>query len=211
MGKGDPGLDLQVTDHLSARDLDVFGEGSLFELLCDVQTPAGRDALAQWLQTPAPPDEALSRQQAIRSLRDRGVLRERLEVLRADDAASEYSWNRLRDWFVASPVRFPRWAAWAGLLLSLSMVGVAVCGWKEAIELHTSLRVLAIICTAQGVLALVLRPRVRSILAGLQLPARKFESMRKLCRLVEGEPMEGPLLSLVRLRLRGSSRLVSQL
>jgi len=211
MGKGDPGLDLEVPGHLSACDLDMFGEGSLFELLCDVQTPAGRDTLAHWLQTPAPPDVVLSRQQAVRYLRDRVDLREKLEILRADDAASEYSWNRLRDWFVESPVRFPRWTAWAGLLLSLSMISVGICGWKEAIEPHTTLLVLAIICTAQGVLALFLRRRVRSILAGLQLRARRFESMRKLCQLVEGEAMEGPLLGSLRVRLRGSSKLVFQL
>lgn len=211
MGKGDPGLDLQVTHHLSARDLDMFGEGSLFELLCDVQTPAGRDALAQWLQTPAAPDEVLARQQAIRSLCNRISLRERVALLRTDDAASEYSWNLLRDWFVASPVRFPRWAAWAGLLLSLSMISVGICGWKEVIEPHTCLRVLAIICATQGVLALFLRARVRSILAGLQLRARRFESMRKLCRLVVGEAMEGALLNSLRLRLRGSSELLSQI
>jgi hypothetical protein len=211
MGRGDPGLDLQRADHLSARDLDIFGEGSLFELLCDVQTPAGRGALAQWLQTPAPPDEVLSRQLAVRSLSDRTALRERLELLRVDDAASEYSWNRLRDWLSASPVRFPPWATWAGFLLSLSMLSVAVCGWKEMFELHAAVRALVIIGAAQGALALFLRPRVRSILAGMQLPARKFESMRKLCLLVEGEPMEGPLLSSVQLRLRGSSKSLSQL
>ena len=142
MGKGDPGVDLQMADHLSARDLDLFGEGSLFELLCDVQTPAGRDALAQWLQSPAPPEEVISRQHAIRSLRDRTDLRERLALLRGDEA-SEYSWNRLRDWLTASPVRFPRWAPWAGLLLSLSMASVALCGWNEVIEPHDALRVLA--------------------------------------------------------------------
>jgi hypothetical protein len=211
MGKGDPGLDLQVQDHLSARDIDMFGEGSLFELLCDVQTPAGRDALAHWLQTPASLDEVRSRQQAVCYLRDRSGLREKLEMLRTDDAASEYSWNRLRDWFVASPVRFPRWAPWAGLLLSLTMVVVAVLGWREVIELRTGLRVLILVATAQGALALILRSRVQSILSGLQLPARKFESMRELCLLVESEPMEGALLNSICTSLRGSSKLVSQL
>ena len=210
-GKGDPGFDLQSPDHLSARDLDLFGEGSLFELLCDVQTPAGRDALAQWLQTPAPPDEVLARQHAIRSFRDRTGLRERLALLRTDDAASEYSWNRLRDWLAAPPVSFPRWAPWAGLLLSVSMLSVAVYVWKGVFEPHAALRVLAIIGTSQGTLALFLRPRVRSILAGMQLPARKFESIRQLCLLVGSEPLEGPLLSLMQLKLRGSAKLVSQL
>ena len=105
-GKGRSGLDLQRAGHLSARDLDLFGEGSLFELLCDVQTPAGRETLARWLQTPAPPEEVLSRQQAILSLADRTDLRERMALLRGGQA-SEYSWNRLRDWLTAVPVDFP--------------------------------------------------------------------------------------------------------
>lgn len=210
MGKGDPGMDLQMADHLSARDLDLFGEGSLFELLCDVQTPAGRDALAQWLQTPAPQEAVISRQQAIRSLRDRTDLRERLALLRGDEA-SEYFWNRLRDWLVASPVRFPRWAPWAGLLFSLSMVSVGVCGWNAVLEPHAALWVLAIIGAAQGALGLLLRSRVRFVLDAMHLPASKFESMRKMCLLVDGEAMEGPLLSLVQRRLRGSSKLLSQL
>ncbi len=209
MGKGDPGVDLQMADHLSARDLDLFGEGSLFELLCDVQTPAGRDVLAQWLQSPAPPEEALSRQQAIRSLSGRTNLREKLALLSGDEA-SEYSWNRLRDWLAASPIRFPRWAPWVGTLLSLCMVSVAVCGWNEVLEPRDVLRLLAIMGTAQGALALFLRRRVRVVLAGMQLPASKFDSLRRMCAVVDAEPMEGPLLSRVQLRLRGLPKLVSQ-
>jgi len=210
MGKGDPGVDLELSDHLSARDLDLFGEGSLFELLCDVQTPAGRNALAQWLQTPAPPDEVLSRQQAIRSLCDRADLRERLALLRGEET-SEYSWNRLRDWLVASPVMFPRWAPWGGVLLSLALLSAALCGWTQLIAPHDALWIAAIIGTAQGALALFLRSRVRSILTAMHLPACSFESMRKLCSLVEGEPMDGLVLSVIQRRLRGSSKLVSQL
>jgi hypothetical protein len=210
MGKGDPGLDLQMTDHLSARDLDLFGEGSLFELLCDVQTPAGRDVLAKWLQTPAPPEEAISRQQAIRSLSDRTDLRERLALLREDEA-SEYSWNRLRDWLTANPVRFPRWAPWAALLLSLSLGSVAACGWYEVIEPHDALRLMAFIGTAEGALALFLRRRVRSILAGLQLPARRLESLRRMCILIERERADSPLLILIRRRLQGSPGHISSL
>ena len=210
MGKGDPGVDLQIADHLNARDLDLFGEGSLFELLCDVQTPAGRNVLAEWLQSPAPPEEVVSRQQAIRSLSGRTDLREKLALLSGDEA-SEYSWNSLCDWLAANPIRFPRWAPWLGLLLSLSMVSVAVCGWSEVLKPHDALLVLAVIGTAEGALALFLRRRVRFILAGMHLPARKFESIRKLCLLVDGESMEGASLSQVQRGLLGSSKLVSQL
>ena len=210
MGKGDPGLDLQMKDHLSARDLDLFGEGSLFELLCDVQTPAGRDALAKWLQAPAPPEEVISRQQAIRSLCDRTELREKLALLREDEA-SEYSWSRLRDWLAASPVRFPRWAPWAGLLLCLSLGSVAACGWYEVISPHDALRVLAFIGTAEGALALFLRRRVRSILDGLRLPARRLESLRQMCRLIEHERAGSQLLVLIQRKLQGSPEHISSL
>ena len=33
-------------------DLDLFGKGGLFELLCTVRTRMGEERLAQWLKTP---------------------------------------------------------------------------------------------------------------------------------------------------------------
>lgn len=90
IGKGDAGSDLERPGHLSAADLDLFGEGSLFELLCDVQTPAGREVLAQWLQEPAQREEAMSRQQSVRYLRDHIDLREKLALVRVGNA-NEYS------------------------------------------------------------------------------------------------------------------------
>jgi hypothetical protein len=210
MGEGDPGLDLRITGHMSARDLDLFGEGSLFELLCDVQTPAGRDILAQWLQSPAPPEEVLARQHAIGSLRDRTDLREKLARLREDEA-SEYSWTRLREWLAASPIQFPRWAPGVGLLLSLAVASVAACGWYQVIKPHEALWTMAFIGTAQGALALFLRPRVRSVLDGIQVPARRLESLRRMCLLMEGERPSSPLLIQMQQRIRGSSLCISRL
>lgn len=210
IGKGDPGIDLQMADHLSARDLDLFGEGSLFELLCDVQTPAGRDVLAQWLQSPAPMEEVILRQGAIRSLSGRIDLRERVALLSGDEA-SENSWSSLREWLAGSPVHFPRWAPWAGLVLALSLAGVAMWGWKGAIAPNDAVRAMAIIGGAEGALALFLRRRVRSAMAGMYLPASKLESMRRMCLLVDAQPMEGPLLTRIQCTLRGSSNVVSQL
>jgi hypothetical protein len=135
MGKGDPGLDLQIAGHLSARDLDLFGKGSLFELLCDVETPSGREALAEWLQKPASPEEVVLRQQAILLLRDRTDLREKF-ALQREGEASQFSWDSLSGWLVASPVRFPRLLSWAAFRLSLSMGVVAVCGWEGVVQPH---------------------------------------------------------------------------
>jgi hypothetical protein len=74
---------LQVSDPC-ARDLDLFGRASLFELLCTARTRAGEEALARWLIAPAPPDEVRARQKAAIELSPRLSFRENLSVLGED-------------------------------------------------------------------------------------------------------------------------------
>ena len=81
-------------DHLNARDLDLFDEGSLFELLCDVHTLAGRNTLAKGLQTPAPTAEVISREHAVRSLRNRTDLWRKGSALTTISAQERWS-NRM--------------------------------------------------------------------------------------------------------------------
>lgn len=54
--------------HPYARDLDLFGKGGLFELICTARTSAGEKKLADWLLAPAPIQEIHQRQQAVREL-----------------------------------------------------------------------------------------------------------------------------------------------
>jgi len=61
-----------------AQDLDLFGKGSLFELLCTARTYIGEDTLARWLLTPAAPDAVHARHDAVNELRPRLDLREDL-------------------------------------------------------------------------------------------------------------------------------------
>ena len=83
-GAGEPGTRFLDPEHPYAADLDLFGVGSLFELLCTARTKAGEDALAAWLMAPAPLDEIGARQVAIAELRPRIDLREDLAILGAD-------------------------------------------------------------------------------------------------------------------------------
>jgi hypothetical protein len=70
--------------HLYARDLDLFGDASLFELLSCARTRIGEETLALWLKTPADPSVVRVRQQAITELAPRTDLREDLAVLGED-------------------------------------------------------------------------------------------------------------------------------
>lgn len=77
-GTGETGERFIQESHPYARDIDVFGTGSLFELLCVVRTRAGEETLARWLLNPAPPAEILARQSASRDLQPRIAFREKL-------------------------------------------------------------------------------------------------------------------------------------
>lgn len=77
-GTGESGQRFLAEDHPYARDLDLFGKGSLFELLSTARTRSGEETLARWLLNPAPVAEIRARQQAVEELRARLDLREDL-------------------------------------------------------------------------------------------------------------------------------------
>jgi len=63
------GQEFLDVDHFFAYDLDLFGEGSLFQFLNRTATRGGYNRLADWLLRPfKKPDEILKRQQAISEL-----------------------------------------------------------------------------------------------------------------------------------------------
>jgi hypothetical protein len=84
MGKGAAGERFRDESHPYSDDLDLFGKGSLFQLLCTARTRPGEEMLANWLLSRAPVEELRARQQAVDELRPMLDLREDLAVLGAD-------------------------------------------------------------------------------------------------------------------------------
>jgi hypothetical protein len=83
-GRGQSGDRFDVPHHIYAADLDLFGKGSLFELLSTARTRMGEDALAQWLLSPSPTEEIRQRHEAVSELRNQLDFREELAVLGED-------------------------------------------------------------------------------------------------------------------------------
>jgi hypothetical protein len=83
-GQGTSGERFLEQSHPYARDLDLFGRASLFELLCTARTRAGEETLAGWLLAPASPDEVRARQTAAIELGDRLRFRECLATMGED-------------------------------------------------------------------------------------------------------------------------------
>ena len=96
-GTGEPGDRYNDAAHPYAVDLDLFGKGSVFELLCTARTRIGEDRLAQWLKSPAAPEEVRARHAAVDELRERVDLREELAVV-AEEARSGVDPVHLAQW-----------------------------------------------------------------------------------------------------------------
>jgi len=119
-GHGQTGERYLDPAHPYAADLDLFGKGSLFELLCTARTHIGEDTLARWLMAAADPGTVAARQQAVDELRPRLDLREDLAVVAEEahtgvDPASLAAWGE-------SPVLLP--PATRPVLWFLTAIGV---------------------------------------------------------------------------------------
>jgi hypothetical protein len=166
-GAGDRGERFGDVHHVYSADLDLFGEGSLFELLCAVRTRMGEETLAQWLLSPAPVVEIRQRQTGILDLRGRLDLRERVWTL-GSDRESVLHPGRLLGWAAAPAVLGDGWVRWAAHLLPALLVAALVTGgltglWTPAL----------LVLTIEAVMLHRLREGLRQIL----LPAeRAFDS-----------------------------------
>lgn len=79
-GTGATGERFRDSNHVYADDLDLFGRGSLFELLSTARMPMGENRLAAWLSSPSPSPAILERQDLVTELRPKLDLREDVAV-----------------------------------------------------------------------------------------------------------------------------------
>lgn len=155
MGTGASGERFDTPHHVYAADVDLFGRGSLFELLSAARTRMGEETLARWLQAPADAATVRARNACIADLRDRLDLREdfALEGTFAGvgvqpDALLQWSRteNALRGRHIlvlafllpalaiASIVVAAVWGTITPLLLVLAAEGLVLYGFREGIQ-----------------------------------------------------------------------------
>ncbi len=124
-GVGESGERFLDDHHLYARDLDLFGHGSLFQLLCQARTGIGEATLAGWLTAPAPPDVVLARQECVAEIGSKLDLREDLAVL-SEEARSGVHPRALADWGEGAPLLDPK--GFRPLARGLSVLGLFAVG-----------------------------------------------------------------------------------
>jgi len=200
-GRGRDGVAWTQPGHPYAADLDLFGSGSLFELLSEARTLAGERTLARWLQEPAGPAMVGLRQKAVRELAGRLEFRESLAVL-GDEARDRLDERPLLRWAAELQVVFP---AATPVVCGLAVVALVVAvggaiqgawpGWVALIPL-----------AAVVGLGAALRSRVQATVAGIGTVVRELGVLAQLIERLETEPVVSPLLLELRTRLGAAGR-----
>ena len=195
-GLGPAGGRFADAEHLYAQDLDLFGDGSLFQLLCTARTQAGEETLADWLKTPAAPAEVADRQAAVRELRPRVALREEINVA-AEDVRTGVRPDRLAAWAGGEdqlPAVWPRFAA----IGFTALIGATLIAWLQgAIALGPLLAALV----AGAVFRYRFHARTTRIMHGADEPSRELLVLGQVCRVLRGESYRTARLQALRAAL----------
>ncbi|MCP5112442.1 MAG: DNA mismatch repair protein MutS [bacterium] len=195
-GKGSQGMQFFIEDHPYARDLDLFGKGSLFELVSRARTLSGEHTLARWLAVPAAAGEIRARQQAVEELRSRLDLREDLAVLGEEVRRGVHA-DSLPRWGEHTPLLESKLARvvaaiLAGLTFPLGVWLAATAlsaGFQEGVnvpEVFVPLsRVFVVLVTLEAILALFYRRRVQRVVAEVEQPAQELALLSETLRRLE--------------------------
>jgi hypothetical protein len=178
-----------LAEHPYARDLDLFGAASVFQLLHAVRTEAGEDTLADWLRSPASIDEITARQGAVDELRPRVDFREDLAVLAAETHVGRTS--ALAAWATLRPAGLTSATA---AILAVSAGVTAALTWLAIAE-RVGLGTLVLWIAVQSAVAAVWRRRIAEVLHRIDLPAYELDLLVELLERVEREPFASPRLT----------------
>ncbi len=224
-GLGDPGAEFADDHHPYAGDFDLFGKGSLFELVSVAVTPAGRRRLAQWLKDPSrDAGEIGARQVAVHELRDNVALREDVSV----DAAAvvrEVESGKLDAWAAMPAVVLPRLDRIASIVLptvTCILVLLTLPSWIAKLVDWThpeaSLGALANMPSWPLLIAVVLtlfaarrlHPRIEPIVMAVERAEPALALLAGVLARIERETFASPRLVALHDRLRGSDLPASQ-
>lgn len=184
-------------NHPYADDLDVFGPGSLFQLLSACRTPMGEDRLASWLLRPSPVPEIRDRQARVAALRGRIDLRERIAVVNAGRRRS-ISAERLIDWSEQPPSLPPlRLVVVMMALLFLAALANYMNGGAGLF--------LAVVPAANLSLLVWLGKRANAVAESLAASTESaaLDLLANVIREIEREPFDEPVLAAFGRRVKG--------
>src|SRR6266478_3547640 len=190
-GSGATGERFADPHHVYADDLDLFGKGSLFQLLSVARTRIGEEMLSRWLLAPSPLHAVRCRHASVSDLRDQLDFREDLGVL-GEDAGVGVHPDALLEWAEAPNHMEPRWIeTLAPVLAALAALGAFVWGYRD---MATPLIVVVIL---QAILTYLLKRPLEQVLHGTEHAFRNLDLLSEILARIEAQTFQSlPLRSL---------------
>jgi hypothetical protein len=182
IGMGETGERFNDEEHPYACDLNIFGDGSLFQLLTTAQTMAGEETLARWLLGGADIETVHGRQKSVRELSVRQNLLEDLYALGVDvraevDSSQLVTWAKRQNLLATAGLRVFASA------LSITVV-TAISAWLAG--LVPGVVPLGFVLTNVGV-GMFYRRAVNRILHGSSEPSRELEVLATVLERLDRE------------------------
>ena len=179
-------------DHPYAADLDLFGHGSLFQLLGTARTEVGRRRLAEWLLEPASAQDIGERQTSVRDLGPRLDFRQDLEIEgRAAGDVGRESVARFLAWATT-----PSWLAGRGWLLWFARANAVVATvmvWAFLVgALPLTVAVLPVL--VNGVVTLTGGRAIHALFFRAGSDEASFQSYARIVGLIGDQEFEAPAL-----------------
>ena len=204
IGTGDAYAAIASEAHPYGADLDIFGKGSLFELLNIARTRSGEETLARWLMEPADRHEILERQAAIEEVRSNIDLREDLAVLGEEVRAAVHP-EVILAW-AALPPSLTSFRPQA-LAVVFSALTIVFCARYELFDGNGWLAFIAI--AVQSGFGLAYRNRVRAVTAAVEQPGKDLEVLSLVLARLEREQFTSSKLRNLRQNLGAHGKLAS--
>lgn len=204
-GTGSTGDTFRSPDHVYADDLDVFGHGSLFQLISRARTAIGEATLAQWLLAPATSAVAEERQHAVQELAAGLDLRENIALLTGEIGSGIHA-EALIQWAQAGVLPVSSMQRLFALLLSAAglLAGIATIAGR------LPLFVFLLIFIADVVFLVMLRKPLASAVASMETPAADLDLLSLVIARLEKEPFTAPTLARISQSLRTDGTLASR-
>jgi hypothetical protein len=207
---GSNGEEFTDPNHVYSADLNICGEGSLFELLCIARTSLGRRGLADYLLKTPVLEETLLRQEAVRELCGRTELRERIATL------GEFDFLEARDdtfhqWLNSPRLSFARALRPLAALTSSLLAGIVLGGLLGLIPWIDVALYSAPLIGFHAVMGACFRARVNRMLEWLRPVAAETRVLREGLRLLEEERFQSAKLRQLSEQVRNGSRSIRKL
>ena len=187
-------------EHFYSKDLDLFGQGSLYQLLCSARTGIARETLARWMKAPAELEEIQARQQAISELRRRRDLPESVAAagpMHVSDFRPEF----FKAWIARASPRFPAWARVLAFLLAVGVIVPPVLFWSGFLGSHAFWVAFSALLFTEVLFAGIFRGRVKSILESLGTLSIELPTIGELLQIIEREQFSSAKLKMLSGRL----------